>query len=166
MLPTFAAIDFETADAGPDSACAVALVLVEGGRVVAREARRIRPPRSRFLFTHVHGIRWQDVERCPPFAGVWPELRPLLDGVEFLAAHNAPFDRRVLEACCAGAGWPAPDLPFRCTVRVARAAWRLFPTRLPDVCRYLGLPLVHHDALSDAEACAQIVLAAEAAMAR
>jgi len=31
---------------------------------------------------------------------------------------------------------------------------------LPDVCRHLGLPLQHHNALSDAEACANIVLAA------
>jgi DNA polymerase-3 subunit epsilon len=31
---------------------------------------------------------------------------------------------------------------------------------LPDVCSYLGLPLRHHDPASDAEACAQIVIAA------
>lgn len=158
------AIDFETADPASDSACAVALVRVEDGRVVRREQRLIRPPRSRFHFTHIHGIRWQDVERCPTFAAVWPELAPVLDGVEFLAAHNASFDRRVLEACCAAAGLTPPALPYRCTVQVARAAWRLFPTRLPDVCRYLDIPLVHHDPMSDAEACARIVVAAEVAM--
>ncbi len=130
-----------------------------------REQRLIRPPRSRFHFTHVHGLRWQDVERCPTFGGVWPDLAPLLDGVEFLAAHNASFDRRVLEACCAAAGLPPPALPYRCTVQVARAAWRVFPTRLPDVCRFLAIPLVHHDPMSDAEACARIVVAAEVAMA-
>ncbi|MBL9088485.1 MAG: 3'-5' exonuclease [Planctomycetia bacterium] len=161
----FVAIDFETADPASDSACAVALVRVEDGRVVRREQRLIRPPRSRFHFTHVHGIRWQDVERCPTFGTVWPELAPVLDGVEFLAAHNASFDRRVLEACCAAAGLAAPTLPYRCTVQVARAAWRVFPTRLPDVCRFLDIPLVHHDPMSDAEACARIVVAAEVAMA-
>jgi DNA polymerase-3 subunit epsilon len=31
---------------------------------------------------------------------------------------------------------------------------------LPDVCRYLGIQLNHHNALSDAEACAQIVISA------
>jgi len=46
-------------------------------------------------------------------------------------------------------------------VRLARKKWRLRPARLPDVCDYLGLSLQHHYALSDAEACARIVLAAQ-----
>ena len=37
------------------------------------------------------------------------------------------------------------------------------PTKLPDVCNYLGIDLRHHQADSDAEACAQIVIAAQAA---
>ena len=45
-------------------------------------------------------------------------------------------------------------------MRMARAAWDLYPTKLPDVCRRLGIALRHHDALSDAEACARIVLLA------
>jgi DNA polymerase-3 subunit epsilon len=159
-MTAFVAIDFETADSGADSACAVGMVRVEDGRVTHREARLIRPPRSGFFFTAVHGIRWEDVEDQPPFAEVWTDLAPLLEGADFLAAHNASFDRRVLEACCRAAGLPVPALPFRCTVRLARVTWGIFPTRLPEVCRRLGLPLRHHDALSDAEACASIVLAA------
>ena len=45
-------------------------------------------------------------------------------------------------------------------MREARRVWGVRPTKLPDVCRYLGLSLTHHDALSDAEAAAQIVIAA------
>ena len=163
-MPNFVAIDFETADSGRDSACSVGLVRVEAGRIVGREHRLIRPPRTTFQFTHVHGLTWDDVRDAPPFGVVWPELVPFLDGAEFLAAHHAPFDRSVLAACSAAAGLSPPELPFRCTVRIARAAWRLFPTRLPDVCRWLDIPLRHHDALSDAEACARIVIAAEAAV--
>jgi DNA polymerase III subunit epsilon len=161
----FVAIDFETADSGRDSACSVACVRVEDGRVVRTEHRLIRPPRQHFQFTHVHGIRWEDVASAPTFGPVWRDVVPILDGAEFLAAHHAPFDRSVLASCCEAAGLVPPELPFRCTVRIARAAWRLFPTRLPDVCRFLGIPLRHHDALSDAEACARIVVAAEAVQA-
>ena len=156
----FVALDFETADHGPDSACAVGLVRVEGGRIVHREAVRLRPPRPAVLFTRVHGLTWAMLRDAPPFAEAWPRLAPLLDGAAFLAAHNAPFDRRVLAACCAAAGHAVPALPFVCTVQLARRRWGQRPNSLPAVCRRLGIGLDHHDAGSDAEACARIVLAA------
>ncbi|MBX9582635.1 MAG: 3'-5' exonuclease [Gemmataceae bacterium] len=156
----FVAIDFETADPGPDSACAVGLVRVEGRHVVHREKVLIRPPRPRVLYTAIHGITWGMVKDAPAFGEVWPQLLPLLDGAAVLAAHNAPFDRRVLEACCWSAGLPPPDVPFLCTVRLARRRWGLTPNNLPAVCRRLGIGLVHHDPVSDAEACARIVIAA------
>jgi DNA polymerase-3 subunit epsilon len=156
----FVAIDFETADHGPDSACAVGVVRVEGLKVVRREVVLIRPPRPRVMFTAIHGITWEMVKTAPPFAEVWPHLVPLLDGAAALAAHNAPFDRRVLRACCEAAGLPVPAIPFVCTVQVARRRWGLTPNTLPAVCRRLGIGLIHHDAGSDAEACARIVIAA------
>jgi DNA polymerase-3 subunit epsilon len=91
---------------------------------------------------------------------VWLRLEPLLEGADFIAAHNAPFDRGVLNACCARYGLAAPQIPFRCTVQLARQAWNIRPTKLSDVCRELAIPLNHHEALSDALACAKIVLAA------
>ena len=157
----FVAIDFETADYPRDSACAVALVRVESGKIVAREHRLIRPPRRTFAFTHVHGLAWQDVCDAPAFRTAWIELAPLLEGADFLAAHNASFDRSVLAACCGAARLREPAAPFRCTVKIARSTWGLYPTKLPDVCRHLRIPLRHHDAMSDAEACARIVMAAE-----
>ncbi len=158
---TFVAIDFETADSGRDSACAVGVVRVEKGRIVHREERFIRPPRPYFEFTYIHGITWERVAREPAFRELWPKLRPVMAGAEFLAAHQASFDRSVLTACCDRGRLAVPRLPFECTVKIARRLWRIRPTRLPDVCHYLNIPLKHHDALSDAEACARIVLAAQ-----
>jgi DNA polymerase-3 subunit epsilon len=157
---SFVAIDFETADFGPDSACAVGIVRVEGLQVVHRESIRIRPPRSRVLFTHIYGITWEMVKSAPGFAEAWPRLAPLLEGASALAAHNAPFDRRVLAACCAAAGHEIPAVPFLCTVQLARRRWGLKPNDLSSVCRRLGISLIHHDPGSDAEACARIVIAA------
>jgi len=156
----FAAIDFETADYGRDSACAVALVKVEDNRIVDRISSLIRPPRTEFVFTYLRGITWDMVRDAPTFAQLWPQLDTWLRGVQFLAAHNASFDRGVLHACCRVAGLALPTIPFECTVRMARDTFSIYPTRLDCVCRALGIPLVHHQAESDAEACAQIVLAA------
>jgi DNA polymerase III subunit epsilon len=162
-LPCFVAIDFETADRDRDSACAVGLVRVRGTEIVERMQWLIRPPRRFFEFTYIHGITWERVARAPTFAALWPRLAQHLRDIDFVAAHNASFDRAVLQTCCAAAGVRPPAAPFECTMRLARAVWNLRPTKLPDVCRFLDIPLRHHDALSDAEACARIVLAAREA---
>jgi DNA polymerase-3 subunit epsilon len=156
----FVALDFETADQGADSACALALVRVEGVRVTGRRLFMIRPPRARMVFEYIHGISWGHVRNEPTFGEHWPEIAAFLAGAEFLAAHNAPFDRGVLAACCAAAGVDPPAHPFRCTVRLARRAWGLARANLPAVCAHLGIALNHHDPASDAEACARIVIAA------
>lgn len=158
---TFAAIDFETADCGRDSACALGIVRVRRGRIQARKAMLLRPPRRGFVFTYLHGISWGMVKDRPSLAEAWPRIAPWLDGVGFVAAHNAPFDRGVLAASLGRAGIAAPDLAFLCTVRLARRVLGIRPARLDNVCARLGIPLLHHDAASDAEASARIVMHAQ-----
>ena len=156
----FAAIDFETADDGRDSACALAITIVDGTEIVAEDYFLIQPPRQYFIYTYIHGITWRDVVDQPQFSGHWPRISQLLAGVEFIAAHNAGFDRSVLYHCCHAAGLARPAHDFHCTVKLARQAWGVKPTTLPDVCRHLGISLRHHQAESDARACAKIVIAA------
>ena len=156
----FAALDFETADFDHDSACAAGVVVVDGLRIVESKYALIRPPRSRFTFTYLHGIAWSDVADQPVFRDAWPQFAELLTGVDFIAAHSAGFDRSVLIHCCTAAGLPLPVFQFQCTVKLARQAWQLRRAALPEVCRHLGIGLRHHHAESDALACAEIVLAA------
>jgi DNA polymerase-3 subunit epsilon len=170
-MSVFVAIDFETADKGQDSACAVGLVRVEHGVVVKKVVQLIKPPRfvesdlfspaPDFEFTYIHGIKPDMVADAPTFREAWPKLAPILEGAHFMAAHNAPFDNGVLTACCAAAGLPKPSHRFVCTVRLARDTWKIYPTKLPNVCSVLKIELNHHEALSDALACAQIVIAAQ-----
>jgi DNA polymerase-3 subunit epsilon len=158
--PAFVALDFETADYSRDSACALALVRVENHQIVQRTYSLIKPPRRKFVFTYLHGITWEDVANQPTFGELWPSFSPMLEGIDFLAAHNASFDRSVLHGCCAAAGLDPPKIPFRCTVQLARQTWNIYPTKLNHVCAHLGITLQHHQAASDAEACALIVMAA------
>ncbi len=155
----FAALDFETANTEPDSACALGVALVRNGELNLHRYL-IRPPSDEFVFTYIHGFRWEDVEHAPTFAEVWAEASELLAGVDFFAAHNAPFDRGVLRACCKAYRLKAPRKKFVCTVQLARRVWDIYPTKLPMVCDRLDIPLDHHEAGSDAEACARIVMQA------
>ena len=160
MKGTFVAVDFETADSGADSACALGLVTCSNGKVVDRQLFMIRPPRPLFLFTSIHGISWDMVKDKPTFRDHWPQIKKTLDEADFLAAHNASFDRRVMEAC---AGSALGERRWVCTVQLARKTWNIRPTKLNNVCDFLDIDLNHHEALSDADACARIVLSAQKA---
>lgn len=160
-MASFLALDFETANRYSDSACAVGLVRVEQDQIVQRDYFLIRPPKPWFEFSNIHQICWQDVASELHFGDLWALIRDRFTEVDFIAAHNASFDRRVLYACCETYGIPKPEPSFICTVQLARRVWGIYPTKLPNVCEYLGIALEHHQALSDAEACAKIVIAAQ-----
>jgi DNA polymerase-3 subunit epsilon len=78
--------------------------------------------------------------------------------VDFLVAHNSSFDQGVLKACCEKNSLLMPNLPFLCTVKIARKFLGIYPTKLSNVCDVLKIHLKHHDALSDARACAKILI--------
>jgi DNA polymerase-3 subunit epsilon len=158
MAFRFLAIDFETANYQSDSACSVGLVRVESNRIVAEKHFFIRPPSRNFVFSHIHGITWKRVENAPFFSEIWEEMRPFFDGIDFAVAHNASFDRKVLIACCERYKIEVPKVDFQCTVQMARKHLGIYPTNLPAVCRTLKIPLKHHDAISDAIACAKIAM--------
>jgi DNA polymerase III subunit epsilon len=150
------ALDFETADYGADSACALGIVSIENGQITKSEARLIKPPRERFVFTYIHGITWDHVRGEADFGDVWEDFRHHWSDADYLVAHNAPFDRKVLYTCCLKAGMAKPETPFICTVRIARTHFKFKPANLAYVSDQLGIVLKHHDAGSDALACATI----------
>ena len=158
--PSFAALDFEIANDDRSSACAVGVVVIGPDLVLRSERLLLRPPTPRFTHTAIHGIRWEQVANAPTFAEIWPRLSTMLADTRFVAAHNAPFDRSVLRACCARAGVTAPEWEWVDTVQLARSRWALPDHKLPTVAAHLGIPLQHHEPLSDARAAAGIVVAA------
>jgi DNA polymerase-3 subunit epsilon len=157
---TWVAIDFETATREPTSACAVGIAVVRGGEIVDRRSWLVQPPFNEYEFwnTNVHGIGADDTELAPDFREIWFELQPMLAQGPLLA-HNAAFDMRVLRALIDSRELPAPAIRYVCTVSMARKAFPLLGShRLDVVCEHCGIGLRHHDAASDAEACASVAL--------
>ncbi|MDD4701867.1 MAG: 3'-5' exonuclease [Desulfovibrio sp.] len=152
------AIDFETSGNAAHSACAVGLARIEEGRVVDMYYSLIRPPSSRVMYTDIHGLTWSMLKDAPSFAEVWPQMEAFMAGADALLAHNASFDRRVLQACCREVGADAPRCHFLCTLKGARRSLPLPSKKLNCVCEHFGISLEHHHAGSDASACAQVYL--------
>ncbi len=157
----FTAIDFETANSHPSSACAVGLVRVRDGSVVERAEWLIRPPAGRDAFLpfniKIHGITPDMVEQSREWGEQLAELRDFI-GLDIAVAHNASFDMGVIRAACLETVSPTPKLKYLCSVQVSRKTYEIPSHRLPLAAAAAGFAeFAHHDALADAEACAAII---------
>lgn len=139
-----------------------------------REKHWFIDPGTRFdpRFIAIHGITAAMVAGSARLHAAWPDIIGFIDaGIEAArpprlldksdvpeapalhVAHNAQFDRLQIERAIGG------PLPFRlaCTVAMSRRAFpNLERHNLKTVTSHLRIPLRHHDALSDARACALI----------
>ena len=88
MSQRFLAIDFETADYSRDSASANGLANVENHEIDETASYLIKPPSSRFVFTHIHGITWNDVKEERTFGELWPSISRFFEGADFIVAHD------------------------------------------------------------------------------
>ena len=134
----FVAIDFETANYDAVSACAMGLVRVEHLKIVKKEVFLLKPPMKQFVFSYLHGISWDDVKSQKNFKELWQEFRNVMDGIDFLVAHNSRFDQKVLYALCDYYQLERPILPFECTMKLSRKIWSIRPTKLSDVSRHFN----------------------------
>ncbi len=156
----FVAIDFETATAFHP--CSVGIVTVENGQIVDEFVSLIKPPNNLYSpFTiQVHGIYPRDTVNARTFAQVYPEIKKRLQN-KTIVAHNESFDRNVLVKSMALYGLNYQDLNiahrWECTVKIYKAKG-LKPTKLSDCCKAMHIALNHHEALSDARACAKLFL--------
>lgn len=161
MSIDFTAIDFETANSSPASACSVGLVKVRSGRIVDEASWLIRPPFGHDVFTdintRIHGIRAEDVVDAPEWTAQLPELVAFAES-DALVAHNAGFDMGVLKAACQATRIEVPSFRYLCSLQVARKTYHLDSYRLPVAAMAAGFEdFTHHDALDDARACAAII---------
>lgn len=159
-MQNFAAIDFETANEKRTSICSVGLVICRHGQLTEYYHELIRP--YPFVFNPVnisiHNITPEQVKNAPTFPEVWSRLIPKI-GTLPLVAHNRSFDRSCLQRTCEHYHLSMPNNNFYCTYQ---ASCKIMP-QLSDHCldtlsRHFGLKLNHHNALSDAEACARLAL--------
>lgn len=154
----FVAIDFETANNKRSSACSIGVVLVKDGVIAEKIHRLINPGSIEWgaMNIAIHGIKPDTVKASPTFPEVWKELSPYFQTYPIIAHNAASFDISVLRACLLENGITPPEMKFGCTMEAAKnLGWS---SKLKDLCKEKGIKLEHHNALSDAEACALIAI--------
>jgi len=149
---TFTAIDFETAQGKRHSICQVGLVRVEDGIVKNKINILIQPPGNYYWynFIDIHGITPQMTESSPTFDRVWYKLEPYIRE-QNVVAHNSSFDFGCLKHTLEYYELPYPKFQGYCT-------YKIYKKNLASLCHEYKIMLNHHDALSDAMACALLFL--------
>lgn len=160
----YLALDFETGNASPLSACALGASIFEDSTLIREQVSLILPPAGARKFhwgnVRVNHITEKMVVDAPPFDAVWRTLADEAEG-SVIVCHNAMFDVGVLSACLAHYHLPVPACRYVCTVKVSRRVWPdLQNHKLDTVSEALGIALDHHEAGSDARAAGLILQAA------
>jgi DNA polymerase-3 subunit epsilon len=108
----------------------------------------------------IHGISSADVANAKTFVELWSELKPWFED-NYLVAHNAPFDMRVLRSVLGYYDLAIPWSEYFCSVSLSRKVWKeLSGHSLGVLCQYHNIQFHHHRAGDDAKACAIIALKA------
>ena len=152
-MDTFTALDFETASGYRNSICQVGLVRMENGIIVKEINILVQPPDNYYWsrFTDIHGIAAKDTANALTFAQVWGQIAPYIENQNVIAHNGFGFDFPVLKNTLEYYGIPMPDYNKYCT-------YKIYKSNLANLCKQHNILLNHHDALSDARACAVLYL--------
>jgi len=152
-MNTFTAIDFETAHGKRYSICQVGLVRVENGLITNELSILVQPPHNFYWdwFTDIHGITPEITRNAPTFNKIWHLVEPYINKQSVVAHNGMSFDFPVLAQTLAYYDMEVPEYEKHCT-------YRLYGSNLAALCLKYNIPLSHHEALSDARACATLFL--------
>lgn len=160
----FAALDVETANSDMASICQVGIAVYEKG-TLTQEWKTLVDPMDSFdgVNISIHGIDARTVIGAPTFPDIAATISELV-GAKVVVSHTH-FDRVSMSRAFAKSRLTSPEWTWLDSARVARRTWEEFARGgygLKPVCNFIGYDFAHHDALEDAKASAQVLLAATA----
>ncbi|HNW89526.1 MAG TPA: exonuclease domain-containing protein [Bacteroidales bacterium] len=146
----YTAIDIETATPNLWSICQIGIVKVENFEIIETKLINIKPPENTYSYYNslIHGMNCKDTECELCFNEHWNDINQFLEG-QLVIAHNVSFDINSIHQALEYYKLPRPQFNTFCTYKATGH-------RLIDICNSYGIDIVHHNALSDAIACAKI----------
>lgn len=158
----FVAIDVETANSDMAAICQIGIAKFENG-VLVEEWVSLLNPHDYFDFVNIsiHGIEEADVADAPIFSEVLDKLKYFLDGA--ICVCHTHFDRVSISKAFQKYSITPLNIYWLDSARVARRTWEEFAWSgygLANVCQKIGYEFNHHNALEDAKASGQVLLAA------
>ncbi len=153
MIDTFTAIDFETAQSKRWSVCQVGLIRVEENIIKNKISILIQPPDNYYWIRNIdiHGITPQQTAKAPTFDKIWKQIEPFIKNQNLVAHSGFIFDFHCLKQTLEYYDMEVPNYTGHCT-------YKIYGEKLDILCAKYEIPLNHHEALSDALACAKLFM--------
>jgi len=149
----FVALDVETAQGARWSICQIGLAIVKNGIINNSVSYLVQPPENKYQKgnINIHGITPEMTYGEPLFPQIWKKVLPIIDN-KLIVAHNADFDIDCLRKTLKYYDLEIPNFKTDCT-------FKRTGDRLDNLCEAYNIELDnHHDAVSDAIACAKIYI--------
>lgn len=158
----FVAIDVETANSDVASICQIGIARFKDKELVEEWVTLINPEDYFDYFNvGIHGIDENDVVNALIFPDVLEKLIYFLEGN--VCVCHTHFDRVSINKAFNKYSIKMLNISWLDSARVARRTWEEFAWTgygLSNICRKIGYEFKHHDALEDAKASGQVLLAA------
>jgi DNA polymerase-3 subunit epsilon len=155
-------LDVETANAASSSICQIGIAHFKDGRLADEWSTSVNPEDYFDPFNvSIHGITENMVKSSPVFPKLANEIRRRLEG-KITLSHTS-FDRVAIAQACVKYDLEGVECAWLDSARVARRTWPQFARTgygLHNVCAAIGYDFRHHDAVEDAKAAAEVLLAA------
>ncbi|MEP6483394.1 MAG: exonuclease domain-containing protein [Rudaea sp.] len=161
-MPSFVAIDVETANADLASICQIGIARFVDGELIDTWSTLVDPEDDFDGFNiSIHGIRPEMIKGKPNFASLIAQVQTWLGGTTSVC--HTHFDRVAITCATDRYELKPIDTRWIDSACVARRTWKECAGKgygLSDLCKRLGYKFNHHDALEDAKAAGFVMLAA------
>ena len=147
-------IDFETANKERNSICAVGVSIQEDGVETSNFYSLCKPePFNISRFNNVvNSLDYYDLKNAPLFSTIYPELKSIVDSVDYVVSHNADFDMDCLSTYLYKHKIDFPDFIYICSCELAVLHFNDNNLiRLEDIATYFNITYNEHNALADAQ---------------
>lgn len=154
----FVALDVETANYNKYSICSIGLVKFIDGNIVDKYETLINPEEKFDSYNiHLHGITEDIVKNSPTYPQIVPSILKFVDSLP-VVMHDARFDAHALRQCNERYNISDFYMEYFCSYYLSQAVITRLSYKLKNLSKEFGIPLNHHNALSDAKASGLLIL--------
>lgn len=159
-MDRYTVFDLEMPNRDGNRISAIGICVIENGQITEHYYSLVDPQCKFDKFTiKITGITPELVKGEPTFPDVWEEVKELFED-SIIVAHSVQGDMYVLSRCLQSYGilWK-PVVECACTLELGNICYPDFQShKLDAMCEALDIELDHHNAGSDAEGAAKLLL--------